>query len=184
MGIRDWVWRTLTEHGRAWEAYEQGRSTYEVTLEVLDPGYKKTLDEITSVGWRLQDKFEHPRVRLTDVTPKPDGGHEVVRTKSQKTTFYFVREEQHPTVLVERSASSATWQAGWYQTDHGWRWWDGARWTQPYVAPPEQVYSEAAYVGLSNGEILLHLVLTLFTCGLWVPVWVRLARKRRSKGAR
>lgn len=183
MGIRDWVWRTLTEHGRAWEAYEKSDSTYEVTLEILEPGYRRTLEDITSVGWRLDSEFKHPRVRMTDVTPKSDGGHEVVRTVSQKTTFYFVRAGNH-LAPVERPASSSTWGAGWYQTDHGWRWWDGMQWTQSYTAPPEWAYREvnreAGYSSSSSGEIALHLVLTMITCGLWVPVWMRLARKRRG----
>ncbi len=34
MGIRDWAWRTLTAHGRAFDAYEKGHATYEVTLEL------------------------------------------------------------------------------------------------------------------------------------------------------
>lgn len=188
MGIRDWVWRRLTAHGRAREAYEKGYSTYEVTLEILKPGYRRTLEDITSVGWRLDSEVKHPRVRTTDVTPRSDGGHKVVKTVSQKTTFYFVREGNHPPAPVERPTSSGTWQAGWYQTEHGWRWWDGTLWTQPYNAPPEWAYSEAnheaGYSGFSNGEIVLHLVLTMFTCGLWVPVWIRLARKRRGGVAR
>ena len=183
-GPRDWAWRTMTAWGEAWRANKSGLRTYEVTLEVLEPGYKQTLVDITSVGWRLHDQFEHPRVKVTDVTPKSDGGHEVVRTESQKTTFYFVRDETHPTPPVEQAESSARWPEGWYQTEHGWRWWDGAQWTQPHVGHPQEPYSQLSYgtamAGMSNGEHVLHLLLTLFTCGLWAPAWILLARKRRS----
>lgn len=188
MGFRDWAWRTLTAHGRAYDAYEQGHATYDVTLEILKPGYQRTLDDIASVGWRLDSQVTHARVKMTDVTPKSDGSHEVVKTVSQKATFYFVRdsvrEQNHPPNPVEQRASTPTWQAGWYQTEHGLLWWDGTQWAQPHATPPLPAYNEAdyeaGYSGFSNGEIVLHLGLTFFTCGLWVPFWIRLARKRRS----
>lgn len=182
MGLRDWAWRKLSAHGRALDAYERGLATHQVTLEVLTPEYKRTLEEIASVGWRLNDQFEHPRVKLTDVTPKSDGGHEVVRTESQKTTFYFVREANRPVPAVEQVQSSAHWPAGWYETQQGLCWWDGAQWTQFYSPtrwPYQQASDGTSNTGMSSREHVLHFVMTLLTCGVWAPAWVLLARRRK-----
>jgi hypothetical protein len=58
------------------------------------------------------------------------------------------------------------------------------RWVSPH--PPGPIYDsvnyESGYTGFSNGEILLHVSLSFFTCGLWVPFWIRLARRRREGG--
>lgn len=196
MGIRDWAWRRLTAHGRAFDAYEKGHATYEVTLEILQPGYQRTLDEIASVGWRLNRQVTHPRVRTTNVTPRSDGGHDVVKTVTQKATFYFVRDVDPdlawrpnpaaPPAAAARPAPAPppvpTWPAGWYQTEHGQQWWDGTRWVAPQPPWPlnDSANYESGYAGFSNGEILLHLTLSFFTCGLWVPVWIHLARSRRE----
>ena len=125
------------------------------------------------------------------MTPKSDGGHEVVKTVTQQATFYFVRDvvpEQawRPTPAapprVAPPPAAPTWPAGWYPTQHGQQWWDGTRWAPPH--PPQPTYDavdyESGYTGFSNGEIVLHLGLTFFTCGLWVPFWIRLARRRRE----
>ena len=65
----------------------------------------------------------------------------------------------------------------------GQQWWDGTRWAPPQ--PPQPIYDpanhESGYTGFSNGEILLHLGLSVFTLGLWVPFWIRLARRRRER---
>jgi hypothetical protein len=70
---------------------------------------------------------------------------------------------------------------GWYPDGRGAvRWWDGNRWTghvQP--RPPVAVVPVAQplpkrYVtrGVSGTEHLIHLVLTVATCGLWLIVWL------------
>jgi hypothetical protein len=89
-----------------------------VTLEILQPGHERMLDDIASVGWRLDRQVRHPRVRTTDVTPKWDGSHEVVKTVTQQATFYFVREVD-PNSAWRPTPAAPTWPAGWYQTEHG-----------------------------------------------------------------
>lgn len=84
---------------------------------------------------------------------------------------------------------------GWYPAPDGaptLRYWDGAAWTSNVAPmPPTQaqvVVRQAAqprkYVtrGVSQTEHLMHLVLTVFTCGLWLPVWLlrMLAGKHRQ----
>lgn len=70
---------------------------------------------------------------------------------------------------------------GWYPDSHGaLRWWDGHRWTshaqppRPPVVAPAQPMMPTRYVtrGVSGTEHMIHLVLTLFTFGLWLPVWI------------
>ena len=74
---------------------------------------------------------------------------------------------------------------GWYPDPYNRRgcvrWWDGATWTGyvEAVTPPVPqviVYQPAPgrhYVsGTTNGSNMMHLVLTLCTCGLWLPVWL------------
>ncbi|WP_156391572.1 MULTISPECIES: hypothetical protein [unclassified Nocardioides] len=183
MRLPNWAWR-MTAQGMASTAYERGDRTYSVTLDVLTPGHTRALAAIASAGWRLDDKIEYPRVKNTKVTPKPDGTHDVVRTVSQNATFYFVRNDNQSTSSIAQVAPPATWPANWYQTAHGWRWWDGTQWAHPYVSQPQLPYQQAPYgyrtamAGMSNGEHVLHLVLTFFSCGLWAPVWIVLAIKK------
>lgn len=80
-------------------------------------------------------------------------------------------------LMAARPRSSTTSPAGWYQTQHGWQWWEGIRWTQvspmPLQTAPYPTHFGPTMSCLSNGE---HAVMTFFTCGLWAPVWiVRLA---------
>ncbi len=99
--------------------------------------------------------------------------------------------------------------AGWYQDPYGpagqYRWFDGAQWgaqTQVAQSPPTSGYgyhgqpqyaqtvvvpgsaAAATAVSVSAGPNHgLHLVLTILTCGLWLPVWILVAifgRKRVS----
>jgi hypothetical protein len=78
--------------------------------------------------------------------------------------------------------------AGWYADPSGTpgpRYWDGARWTQ--VPPPLQQptvvvnnnivaggYTPPVYVATGPNHAL-HAVLTLFTCGAWLPIWIIVA---------
>jgi hypothetical protein len=199
MGFREWAWRTLTERGRAWTAYERGDLKWQTTLPVHKPGYRATLKEIEEVGWRQVERVDHPPVRRTDVTPRSDGGHDVAKTVTQDATFYFIRDEQsEDDDSWEPQAAAAPTQAdsgfasampprrpppGWYPTSQGFRWWDGTQWgsrhhAQPF--PPPLVYA-AAPRGMTPAEHVLHLVLTFFTAGIWAPVWIFLAWRKRNR---
>lgn len=71
---------------------------------------------------------------------------------------------------------------GWYPDpggQPGQRYHDGRRWTQHFVptppgtpAPPAVAVAVAAGGGANHA---LHAVLTLLTCGLWLPIWFLVA---------
>lgn len=70
---------------------------------------------------------------------------------------------------------------GWYPDGSGsQRYWDGQAWTSsfaPVQQPPPMYYAPqatavAVSVGRGGCNHALHLVLTLFTCGMWLPVWI------------
>src|SRR5574337_1368474 len=63
---------------------------------------------------------------------------------------------------------------GWYPDpsgNGGQRYFDGTRWTAHFAPPPPP----PAIVVTSATNHALHLILTLITCGLWLPVWVVMA---------
>lgn len=82
--------------------------------------------------------------------------------------------------------------AGWYPDPSGTpgpRYWDGARWTQVPPPPPAPLqqptvvvnnnivaggYTPPVYVATGPNHAL-HAVLTLFTCGAWLPIWIIVA---------
>jgi hypothetical protein len=73
---------------------------------------------------------------------------------------------------------------GWYPDpggQPGQRYHDGTRWTQHFVPTPPAASPPAAQavaVAVSGGggpNHALHAVLTLLTCGLWLPIWVLVA---------
>ncbi|MFA5708756.1 DUF2510 domain-containing protein [Mycolicibacterium sp.] len=61
----------------------------------------------------------------------------------------------------------------------GQRYHDGRRWTQHFVpTPPPAQPPPAVAVAVSTGggaNHALHAVLTLLSCGLWLPVWILVA---------
>ena len=72
---------------------------------------------------------------------------------------------------------------GWYPDPSGQpgqRYFDGLRWTQHFTphapaapAPAVAVAVANAGGGGSNGGMhVVHLLLTLLTCGLWLPIWI------------
>lgn len=94
---------------------------------------------------------------------------------------------------------SAGVAAGWYPQGAVQRYWDGSSWTdhtaplaaaaappQPVYAAPQPVYAQApapvvvvanngprsaVHSGMTNGQHLKHLALSILTCGAWLPVW-------------
>lgn len=74
-----------------------------------------------------------------------------------------------------------TTPAGWYPDPSGQlgqRYFDGQRWTQHFTphapaAPAPTVAVAVANGGGSNGGMhVVHLLLTLLTCGMWLPIWI------------
>jgi hypothetical protein len=66
---------------------------------------------------------------------------------------------------------------GWYPAAPGWlRYWDGSAWTEHHapVAPPVMYAPVAPYVPPGTNHVV-HLLLTVFTLGLWAPVWLLIA---------
>lgn len=70
--------------------------------------------------------------------------------------------------------------AGWYPDATGvTRWWDGQAWgqTAPQPAPTlAQAQQQPVYVNTytqpKRVNHVLHLILSILTVGLWVPVWI------------
>ena len=56
------------------------------------------------------------------------------------------------------------------------RYWDGVQWTEHRQAATPQatatVVNNVSVRGGGDSLVGLHLVLTLLTCGLWLPVWL------------
>jgi hypothetical protein len=70
---------------------------------------------------------------------------------------------------------------GWYPDPSGTpgqRYWDGRQWThhaplpQPSIAINNNVGTPAPVVFITGPNHALHLILTVFTCGLWLPIWL------------
>lgn len=72
------------------------------------------------------------------------------------------------------------------------RYWDGSTWTahiapagpppmamQHYAMPP--AVHRGTVGGLTNGQHLLHAIITVCTFGLWAPVWALLAWSGRRR---
>ncbi|MCX8564011.1 DUF2510 domain-containing protein [Mycolicibacterium mucogenicum] len=74
----------------------------------------------------------------------------------------------------------STLAPGWYPDPSGQpgqRYHDGRSWTTHFVPPPPvaPAPAQAVAVAVSAGggtSHALHLVLTLLTCGLWLPIWI------------
>jgi Protein of unknown function (DUF2510) len=89
---------------------------------------------------------------------------------------------------VSLPVPASQWPApGWYPDPYGkgeYRYFDGANWTSGaspvpgYLAPaPPAPAQPGVAVAVANGgpNHALHAVLTLLTCGLWLPVWIIVA---------
>ncbi|KUH94643.1 hypothetical protein AU189_17590 [Mycolicibacterium acapulense] len=81
--------------------------------------------------------------------------------------------------------------AGWFPDPSGQpgqRYYDGQRWTQHFAPtpPPTVTAPTAVAVAVSSGggtNHALHLVLTLLSCGLWLPFWILFAIFGGSSGS-
>ncbi|WP_078323655.1 DUF2510 domain-containing protein [Mycobacteroides salmoniphilum] len=67
---------------------------------------------------------------------------------------------------------------GWYPDPNGsggQRYFDGGQWTAHAAPPPMPAFGPAPVI-VVRPEVrvnhLLHLILTLITCGLWAPIWI------------
>jgi len=69
-------------------------------------------------------------------------------------------------------------QPGWYPDPTGGpglRYFDGHQWTISAPPPPPQppiIINNNIVAPASSPNTALHLALTLFTCGMWLPVWL------------
>ena len=77
-------------------------------------------------------------------------------------------------------------QPGWYPDPSGQpgqRYFDGQRWTKHFTPTPPRMLvtpapapSVAVAVSAGGGtNHALHRILTLLTCGLWLPIWILVA---------
>jgi hypothetical protein len=87
-------------------------------------------------------------------------------------------------LLTEGTEMTHNPSPGWYPDpggQSGQRYHDGRRWTQHFVPTPPAAPAPAAQavaVAVAGGggtNHALHAVLTLLTCGLWLPVWILVA---------
>lgn len=65
--------------------------------------------------------------------------------------------------------------AGWYVQGHQQRWWDGVQWTDnfaPLAAPVPQVVVQQQPRRTNHA---FHLIMSIVTVGLWIPVWIIVA---------
>lgn len=71
--------------------------------------------------------------------------------------------------------------AGWYPVTGGQRYWDGNEWTDR-LAPSSQTVVAVMPEQYRTNHIL-HLLLTVFTFGLWAPVWSIVAARQSRRRA-
>lgn len=73
--------------------------------------------------------------------------------------------------------------AGWYddpQYPATERWWDGQGWSDvrridPKISPATLTQQVVVNAPPKRVNHLLHLILTILTAGLWLPVWIIIA---------
>lgn len=88
-----------------------------------------------------------------------------------------------PPPAPESSSSTVRTPAGWYPAPSGapgvLQWWDGHRWTPTTnqaqhlanVYPQQSFPTSAVTKSPKQTNHVLHLILSVLTCGLWLPVW-------------
>lgn len=92
-----------------------------------------------------------------------------------------------PAVISAPSTlSPPMWTAGIPATSPNWypdpinpgllRYWDGFQWTEYRQAAAPQatamVINQVSVSGGGGSDVALHLILTILTCGLWLPIWL------------
>lgn len=64
---------------------------------------------------------------------------------------------------------------GWYPNGGVERWWDGQQWTHQtrtiQAAAPRKAVTWVPH----QTHPTFHLIMTLLTCGLWLPIWLIIA---------
>lgn len=67
-------------------------------------------------------------------------------------------------------------QPGWYPSGTNLeRWWDGQQWG-PQTRPTVTAIPRKAVAWVPHQtHPLFHLIMTVLTCGLWLPVWLVIA---------
>jgi hypothetical protein len=86
----------------------------------------------------------------------------------------------YPTSPTYATPPPPTTPAAWYPDPHSpgiLRYWDGAQWTEhrSAAAPTATatVYNNIVVPrGGGNGDVGIHLILIILTCGMWIPVWI------------
>jgi len=81
---------------------------------------------------------------------------------------------------VPAAAATPYVPAGWYPdaTTQSQRYWDGTQWTQHFapLAPAVQpVYQPVLVAPKKQTNHIFHLLMSLITLGLWIPVWIIVA---------
>lgn len=69
--------------------------------------------------------------------------------------------EMQPVAAPTQKPVPAGWHADY--TSGRMRWWNGVEWTDTYGAPIPQ---------RRGTNHIFHLLMTLLTVGLWIPVWI------------
>ena len=66
---------------------------------------------------------------------------------------------------------------GWYMDGNGRRerWWDGAAWVNQYRPLQSVAAPGVVVVQGKRTNHAFHLIMTLVTVGLWLPVWIIVA---------
>lgn len=78
--------------------------------------------------------------------------------------------DEHAVAVPDPTPTAA---AGWYVRGHQQQWWDGANWTE-HFAPLAQAAQAVpvVVVGTHKTSHGFHLIMSIITLGLWIPVWI------------
>lgn len=67
--------------------------------------------------------------------------------------------------------------AGWYldSASKQQRWWDGQKWTEHFAPATAAAPAQVVIVNKKQTNHVFHLLMTILTVGLWIPVWIIVA---------